>query len=107
MSSTQVKIWLKKNPDFIPRWLRETEWAVDHIISDKLGGHPWPFDYFIMPNSDNSHFNQWADAEKRKYVGMHAWDTASSFARWARDAARARIDYGKFDPVTDQFRGRA
>ena len=97
MSSTQVKNWLKKNPDFIPRWLRETEWAVDHIISDKLGGHPWPFDYFIMPKSDNSHFNQWADAEKRKYVGMHAWDTASSFARWARDAARARIDYGKFD----------
>ncbi len=35
-SSTQLKKWLKKNPDFIPRWLRETEWAVDHIISDKL-----------------------------------------------------------------------
>ena len=64
-----------------------------------------------MPKSDNSHFREWADREKKEYVGMHAWETveetASSFARWARDAVRGRVDYGRFDPITDQFRGRA
>lgn len=75
-------------------------------MSDKVGGNPWPFNYFIMPKSDNSHFNQWATSEKKKYMGQLAWDTASSFERWVRDAARARIDYGRFDPLTDQFRGR-
>ena len=107
MSTTQVKRWLEKNPSFIPRWLRGKEWAVDHVVSDKLGAHPWPYNYFLMPKEDNSHFREWADQEKRKYVGSHAWETSSSFARWARDAARARIDYSRFDPVTDQFRGRA
>ena len=33
--------------------------------------------------------------------------TATSFQKWARDYLRGRMEYGKFDQLTDQFRGRA
>jgi len=112
MKPDHVKKWLKNNPDQVPEWLRRL-WndnpkkvSVDHIIPDKLGGHPWPHNYFLMPSDDNSHFNASVEKEKKKYVGA-AYETASSFARWVRDAARARIDYSRFDPVDARFIGRA
>ena len=60
-----------------------------------------------MPRSDNSHFSWLADREKERYVGPHAWATATSFQKWARDYLRGRMEYTMFDPLTDQFRGRA
>ena len=69
MTNTQVKNWLKQHPHNIPKWLRNATWSVDHIVSDKVGGNPWPHNYFIMPKSDNSHFNAFVDSEKKKYVG--------------------------------------
>tara|TARA_B100000482_G_C12559489_1_gene279500 strand:+ start:117 stop:989 length:873 start_codon:yes stop_codon:yes gene_type:complete len=107
MSTTQVQNWLKKNPDFIPSWLRgaDVEIAVDHILSDNWGGQPWPYNYFLMPKADNSHFGSNVEADKKKYVGNHASQTASSFARWARKKVRATasIDYSTFDPVGAQY----
>jgi hypothetical protein len=47
MSTTQVRNWLKKNKEMVPRWLQDQEWSVDHIVADKLGGPPWPHNYFI------------------------------------------------------------
>jgi hypothetical protein len=46
MSTTQVRNWIKKH-DMVPLWLKDVQWSVDHIVSDKLGGHPWPHNYFL------------------------------------------------------------
>jgi len=113
MMPSHVKTWLSQDPENrVPKWLKRL-WdkdprnvSADHIIPDKLGGHPWPHNYFLMPSDDNSHFNASVEKEKKKYVGA-AYETASSFARWVRDAARARIDYSRFDPVDARFIGRA
>ena len=113
MKPSHVKNWLSEDPENrVPDWLKPL-WnddpkkvSADHIIPDKLGGHPWPHNYFLMPRDDNSHFSASVEKEKKKYVGA-AYETASSFARWVRDAARARIDYSRFDPVDARFIGRA
>lgn len=107
MSNTQVRNWLKKNPEYIPAWLKDTNWEVDHIISHAVGGMPWPYNFFIMPKSMNAHFRQWVDAEKAAYVGADAWQMATSFAQWSRNKTRAVVDFSSFDPVGAQFVGRS
>lgn len=107
MSNTQVHNWLKKNPAYIPKWLHGVEFEVDHIISDKVGGIPWPHNFFLMPKQMNRHFREWVDAEKAKYVGDDAWLTATSFARWMRNKTRALVDFSEFNPIGAQFIGRS
>ena len=107
MSTKQVRNWLRKNPDYVPKWLQGTDFEVDHIVSDKLGGLPWPHNYFLMPKPINKHFGEWVDAEKARYVGDDAWQGASSFARWIRNKVRAVVDFSEFNPVGAQFVGRA
>jgi hypothetical protein len=107
MSNTQVHNWLKKNPAYIPTWLHGVEFEVDHIISDKVGGIPWPHNFFLMPKQMNRHFREWVDAEKAKYVGDDAWLTATSFSRWLRNKTRALVDFSEFNPVGAQFIGRS
>ena len=107
MSNTQVHNWLKKNPSYIPTWLRGVEFEVDHIISDKVGGNPWPHNFFVMPKQMNRHFREWVDAEKAKYVGEDAWLTATSFSRWLRNKTRALVDFSEFNPIGAQFIGRS
>lgn len=107
MGTTAVRNWYMKNPHFIPEWLRDKEWTVDHIVSDNLGGFPWPYNYFLMPKSDNSRFGKWATKEKEAYVGKKVFGDASAFARWCRHYARNRIDFARHDPVSATFLGRA
>ena len=107
ISTVQVNRWFKKNPQFLPKWLHGQVVECDHVIPDALGGHPWVYNYFLMPSAANRHFLNWATAEKAEYVGAAAWKQAQDFAKWARNASRARIDYAKFDPITDAFLGRA
>ena len=106
ISTKQVRNWLLKNPEFVPSWLRGLDWEVDHILSDRLGGLPWPHNYFLLPKSMNQRFSSWATPEKRKFVGEEAWNGATSFARWARNKMRAVVDLSSFDPVGAQFVGR-
>ena len=107
MSNRQIRNWLLKNPDYVPTWLKDVEWEVDHIVPDALGGYPWPHNYFLMPKQVNKHFRQWVDAEKARYVGADSWETATSFARWARNKTRALVDFALFDPVGAKFVGRS
>jgi len=107
MSTTAVRKWYLKNTEFIPEWLRDKEWTVDHIISDHIGGYPYPYNYFLMPKSDNSSFGKWATKQKECYVGRKAFEDASAFARWCRIYSLRRIDFGKFDPISACMLGRA
>ena len=107
ISTAQVRNWLVKNPGYVPKWLEGQAWEVDHIMSDKFGGLPWPHNYFLLPKSANRHFSTWLTSEKRRYVGEEAWDGAASFARWSRNKTRALVDFADFDPVGAQFIGRA
>ena len=105
MTTRQVRNWLLKpeNAHAIPESFKSTDWEVDHIISDALGGANWPLNYFVMPKSVNRYFTRWANREKANYIGSAAWKSATDFAKWHSTRARASMPYGSFDPVADRF----
>jgi hypothetical protein len=107
ISTTKVRNWLKKHPEYVPSWLEGQEWEVDHIVSDNVGGLSWPHNYCIMPKCANRYFSSWLAPEKKKYVGDEAWDGATALQRWARNKMRAVVDFSLYDPVGAQFVGRA
>lgn len=109
ITTRQVRAWLKANPSYVPEHLRDTDFHVDHIISDGVGGHSWPLNYFLMPKAANLWFGGWLTIEKRRYVGMYAWTAATNFTMWCAQKSRATLPFGTFDPVSDKFlskRGR-
>ena len=107
MSTLQVQNWYKRNPHKLPTWLQGHAFSVDHLISDKLGGHPFVFNYFVMPKSTNAKFGMYLTREKEDYVGPSAFTYACQFARWCRNTTRAYVDYSDFDPIVDSYIGRA
>ena len=106
MKTQCVRQWLKKHPEHLPEWVKDKDYVVDHIIADSIGGVSWPNNYFIMPKAVNSHFRNYADREKQNYVGVAVFKAASSFQKWFRCAAIAKIDFSRYEPVVASFLGR-
>lgn len=105
MTTTQVRAWLKKNPEHIPRPFRDIPFHIDHIIPDLCAGSllNWPSNFMLVPKSVNLYFGSNVSAEKKRFVGKGGWQAASDFARWAGLKARAHVPYGQFDPISDHF----
>lgn len=105
MTTTQVRAWLKKNPEHIPHRFRDTPFHIDHIIPDLCAGSllNWPSNFMLVPKSVNLYFGSNVSAEKKRFVGKGGWQAASDFARWAGLKARAHVPYGQFDPISDHF----
>lgn len=103
ITTRQVRAWLKANPQYIPEHLRGADFHVDHLVSDGVGGHNWPLNYFLMPKAANLWFGGWLTIEKRRYVGMPAWTAATNFSSWCSQKSRATLPFGVFDPMTDKF----
>lgn len=103
ITTRQVRAWLKANPQFIPDHLRSIEFHVDHIVGDGIGGQNWPLNYFLMPKTANLWFGGWLTLQKRQYVGMPAWTSATNFTMWCAQKSRATLPFGTFDPVADKF----
>lgn len=103
MSTRQVRAWLGKpeNKHYVPRYLDGTNWAVDHIISDSIGGISHPYNFFMLPRVLNNSFSGWATLQKRQCVGMAAWSKAVDLQRWYSLKAKGLVNLGQFDPVTD------
>ena len=103
MSTRQVRAWLSKpeNKHYIPRYLEGTNWAVDHIISDSIGGISHPYNFFMLPRVLNNSFSGWATLQKRQCVGMAAWSKAVDLQRWYSLKAKGLVNLSQFDPVTD------
>ena len=105
MTTTQVRAWLKRNPEHIPPYFQDTAYHIDHIIPDLCGGSllNWPSNFMIVPKSVNLYFSSHVTAEKKKFVGKAGWQAAADFARWAGLKGRCYVPYGQFDPVGDHF----
>ena len=103
MSTRQVRAWLQKpeNAHYIPKYLEGTNWAIDHIISDSIGGISHPYNFFLLPRVLNNAFSGWATLEKRRCVGTAAWRMALDLQRWYTLKAKALVNLSQFDPVTD------
>ena len=103
MSTRQVRAWLQKpeNSHHVPKYLEGTNWAIDHIVSDSIGGISHPYNFFLLPRVLNNAFSGWATLEKRRCVGTAAWGRALDLQRWYSLKARALVDLSVFDPVTD------
>ena len=106
VSTKDIRKWLSAHPEFIPDHLKDIAWEVDHIISDGLGGIPWVFNYYMMPKSDNDHFNEFMNKEKKRYVGATVFAAAKSFARWYRARSLMFVQCGRYDMKLDWIQGR-
>ena len=103
MSTRQVRAWLTKFPKHVPDYLEGSNFAVDHIISDSVGGVSHPFNFFLLPRVLNNRFSGWATLEKRRCVGMAAWGKALDLQRWYSLKAKGIVNLSQFDPVTDHY----
>jgi len=103
MSTRQVRAWLLKqeNAHYVPKYLEGTNWAIDHIVSDSIGGISHPYNFFLLPRVLNNAFSGWATLEKRRCVGMAAWGKALDLQRWYCLKSKALVNLSQFDPVTD------
>ena len=111
MLQNQIRAWYNADPSRIPDHLRGTDWTVDHILAHAWGGAKWPHNYFLMPQSDNSHFSDWANQEKKRYVGNDAWKMAQALQQWVNATItglsnQGAVDFSRFDPVTQMGQGR-
>lgn len=105
MSTRQVRAWLLKNENIhhVPTYLEGSSWAIDHIISDSIGGVSHPYNFFLLPRVLNTSFSGWATLEKRRCVGMQAWGRALDLQRWYSLKAKAVVSLSQFDPVSDHY----
>ena len=104
MSTTQVRNWLKRNPEHIPAALRDIKWHIDHVVPESLNPVAnWPSNYFIMSTKVNLYFGKYITKEKIAYVGKSHFQMASEFCRWCGLKSKAYIEYKQHDAVTDHF----
>jgi hypothetical protein len=105
MKTSQVRAWLKKNPEHIPFEFRGgAKFHIDHVIPEAF--NPicnWPINYMIMPASVNLHFGKYVTAEKIKFVGKENFQAASEFARWCGLKSLAHVEFRQHDRMTDHF----
>jgi len=110
MSTTQVRAWLKKNPEHIPDAFKSIKFHIDHIIPESLNPVAnWPSNYFVMPTNVNLHFGKYVNKDKLSYIGRHNFQSASEFCRWCGLKSLAHVEFKQHDPVSDHFmvrRGR-
>jgi hypothetical protein len=105
MCTRQVRGWLmrKENQRFIPSYLEDTNFAVDHIVSASIGGIDHPYNFFLLPRVLNNAFSGWATIEKKRLVGKEAWGQALDLQRWYSLKAKTKVDLSQFDPVSDHY----
>ena len=103
MTTRQIRAFFTKHPEQLPEHLRESGYAIDHIIPDVMGGVSYPHNYFLMSKEANAYFGAFFSLEKRQYLGMATWTSATAFATWCAQKARATIPFGAYDPVSDHF----
>lgn len=103
MSTRQIRAFFTKHPEDLPEHLREGGYVVDHVVPDVIGGQNFVFNYFLMSKEANFYFGAFFSLEKRQYIGMSVWSSATAFSTWCAQKARATIPFGAYDPVSDYF----
>lgn len=82
MTPEAVRQWLQRYPECCPVKPHELrDFAIDHIIPKKLGGHDHPCNYFLLEKSVNRHLGYFVTKEKMRIVGKDVWEKATQFAQ--------------------------
>lgn len=93
----QVRKWLKENPKKHNFDVSKIDkYHVDHIIPQELGGHDYPYNYFLMEEKANEMFNKWYHPDKLGYISREVAKEAQRFAVWCKHRAEETTEYGKF-----------